>query len=332
MPRKKKTIRSKKPPLLFVESPLKREQYKQVLSVPSTTIPRQVSCIPVDQISAHAWVLSEFQTTTARGSRREQKSDGAKQRCSYNKPRAPSKTGSVKKLQVNFVPLTFVGSGGIPVQKENRNVRLNTSQHIPARGQTIFQANKSSLAGSDKRGCGVDTFGKAQNSETLDKQKCRERFAAKRRLVGKSTVRNTAEKISRLCPPMNGIKDQADADSDETEISFSENLSRSIDEAFTLPQVSTPTVGGLSSPAIFKKNICSRLRSSGLNKHKAPPGLFDCLNKSSGRKDDFSEDVLVQDTPEREYGRKRTWQRRPHIMQYLMDHGKLNTTDVFVGS
>ncbi|XP_078272893.1 RAD9, HUS1, RAD1-interacting nuclear orphan protein 1 [Rhinoraja longicauda] len=331
MPRKKKTIRSKKPPLLFVESPLKREQSKQVQSLPSVTNPRQVSCIPADQRSAFTWVLPEFQTTTAQGPRRDQKSDRAKQRCSYNKASAPSKTRSVKKLHVNFVPLTFVGSGGIPVQKKNHNVQLNSCQQIPTHGQAKFQANKSSLTGSGKRGRGVYTFGKAQNSEAFDKQEYRERFAAKRHMVGKSTVRNTAEKSSGLCPPMNGINDLAAADSDETEISFSENLSRSSDEAFTLPQVSTPTLGGLSSPAIFKKDSCNRLRNSGLNKHKASPGLL-VLDKSSGRKDDFSAHVLVQDTPEHEYGLKITWQRRPRIMRYLMDQGNLNTNDVFVGS
>lgn len=40
--------------------------------------------------------------------------------------------------------------------------------------------------------------------------------------------------------------------------------------------------------------------------------------------------VLVTDTPEHEYGVKVTWRRRPHIMKYLREQGKLSAEDILV--
>ncbi|XP_068037899.1 RAD9, HUS1, RAD1-interacting nuclear orphan protein 1 isoform X2 [Anomalospiza imberbis] len=40
--------------------------------------------------------------------------------------------------------------------------------------------------------------------------------------------------------------------------------------------------------------------------------------------------VLVTDTPEHEYGIKVTWRRRPHIMKYLREQGKLSAADILV--
>ncbi|XP_062369644.1 RAD9, HUS1, RAD1-interacting nuclear orphan protein 1 [Cinclus cinclus] len=40
--------------------------------------------------------------------------------------------------------------------------------------------------------------------------------------------------------------------------------------------------------------------------------------------------VLVTDTPEHEYGIKVTWRRRPHIMKYLREQGKLSAADTLV--
>ncbi|NXP69462.1 RHNO1 protein, partial [Chloropsis cyanopogon] len=40
--------------------------------------------------------------------------------------------------------------------------------------------------------------------------------------------------------------------------------------------------------------------------------------------------VLVTDTPEHEYGVKVTWRRRPHIMRYLREQGKLSAADILV--
>ncbi|XP_009696685.1 PREDICTED: RAD9, HUS1, RAD1-interacting nuclear orphan protein 1 [Cariama cristata] len=40
--------------------------------------------------------------------------------------------------------------------------------------------------------------------------------------------------------------------------------------------------------------------------------------------------VLVADTPEHEYGVKVTWRKRPHLMKYLRERGKLSATDILV--
>ncbi|XP_069759769.1 RAD9, HUS1, RAD1-interacting nuclear orphan protein 1 [Narcine bancroftii] len=334
MPCKKKSSRSKKPPLLFLESPLKGEKRKKVLSLPSAVNPRQVSCIPVDQKSAVTWVLPEFETTAVQGPRQEQKSGGrAKQRCISNKRSTASKTGAVRKLHMNFVPLTFMGT----VQKENHQVPVSTCQKVQTHGQGRFQTNKTSFVGSKFRQCRIDTNENVQKSNILDMQKSSQTYAVKNNLDGKSTVWNKSVRCSSLCPPLKGINHQTD--SDETEI-FSERSSQSADEVFTLPQVNTPTTDGEPSAAILKKNICGRLRNNELNKQNATPlpgGLLGCSDKCLALKDNcseesFSADVLVQDTPEREYGLKATWRRRPHIMQFLKDHGKLTSSDVRVGS
>lgn len=40
--------------------------------------------------------------------------------------------------------------------------------------------------------------------------------------------------------------------------------------------------------------------------------------------------VLVTDTPEHEYGLRVTWRRRPRLMQYLRERGKLSAADILV--
>ncbi|XP_071618653.1 RAD9, HUS1, RAD1-interacting nuclear orphan protein 1 [Heliangelus exortis] len=40
--------------------------------------------------------------------------------------------------------------------------------------------------------------------------------------------------------------------------------------------------------------------------------------------------VLVTDTPEHEYGVKVTWRRRPHLMKYLLERGKLSAANILV--
>ncbi|NXW51449.1 RHNO1 protein, partial [Nyctiprogne leucopyga] len=40
--------------------------------------------------------------------------------------------------------------------------------------------------------------------------------------------------------------------------------------------------------------------------------------------------VLVTDTPEREYGVRVTWRRRPRLMRYLQERGRLSAADILV--
>ncbi|XP_028661397.1 RAD9, HUS1, RAD1-interacting nuclear orphan protein 1 [Erpetoichthys calabaricus] len=43
-------------------------------------------------------------------------------------------------------------------------------------------------------------------------------------------------------------------------------------------------------------------------------------------------DILVQDTPEKEYGLKVTWRRRKTVMKYLKDRGKLTRSEILVNA
>uniref|UniRef100_A0A8B9MP46 RAD9-HUS1-RAD1 interacting nuclear orphan 1 n=1 Tax=Accipiter nisus TaxID=211598 RepID=A0A8B9MP46_9AVES len=52
-------------------------------------------------------------------------------------------------------------------------------------------------------------------------------------------------------------------------------------------------------------------------------GIDPCGSGESGA-------VLVTDTPEHEYGVRVTWRRRPRLMQYLRERGKLSAADVLV--
>ncbi|XP_067856180.1 RAD9, HUS1, RAD1-interacting nuclear orphan protein 1 [Heptranchias perlo] len=358
MPRKKKPSQSKKPPLLFLESPHKGEKCMRVLSLPSAVNPRQASCVPVDQRSSFTWVLPQFEPsdTTVQGPRREQhkyvnKSGNAAQQhrnCKKKQSAAP-KAGAVRKSHVNFVPLTFLGSDELPVQKKNHKVQLSTCQKVGTHGQARLPINKTSFMGSTYQGCRLDaSFGRVQNSDVLcQKLKCRQGSVAKGTLVGKINcvktkgwnIPRTSVKSSSISPPLFCINGQTGADSGDKEISLSDNFAQSSDEVFTLPQVSTPTIDCLLSPGSLRKNIV-RLRDRASDRHNVIPfhgRSQDCLDRCSGLKDDFSEEslsveVLVQDTPEHEYGRKATWRRRPHIMKYLKDRGILTSTDVLVST
>ncbi|XP_067906803.1 RAD9, HUS1, RAD1-interacting nuclear orphan protein 1 [Heterodontus francisci] len=356
MPRKKKPSQSKKPPLLFLESPQKGEKCMQVVPLPAAVNPRQVACVPVDQKSSFTWVLPqfEFSDTIVRGPRREHKcnnkSDSTAQhrRNCIKKQSAVPKAGTLRKSHVNFVPLTFLGSDELPVQKENHKIHLGACQKVGTHGQARLPTNKTSFMGSTYQRCRDDSsFGRVQNSDVLGpKLKCRARSVAKGILVGKmSSAKNTgwniphsSVKCSSFSPSLYYIKRQSGADSgDKISLSDqSDHFSQSSDEVFTLPQVSTPTIDGLLPIGSLRKNI-GRLRDRQPDRHDIPfhGKRQDCLDICSGLNYDFSEEslsaeVLVQDTPEHEYGLKATWRRRPHIMQYLKDHGKLTSSEVLV--
>ncbi|XP_078423706.1 RAD9, HUS1, RAD1-interacting nuclear orphan protein 1 [Cetorhinus maximus] len=353
MPRKKKPSQSKKPPLLFLESPQKGEKCRQVVPLPSAVNPRQVSCVPVDQ-SSFTWVLPqfEFSDTTVQGPRQEQhknnRSDRTAQHRNYKEKQSTApKAGVVRKSHVNFVPLTFLGSDELPVQ-ENHKVHPSTCQKVGTHGQARLPTNKTSFMGKTYQGHKDDSsFGRVQNSDALgQKLKRRRRSMSKGILVGKIScaastgwnIPHSSVKCSSFSSPLYCINRQTSADPGGKELSLSDHFAESFDEVFILPHVSTPTIDGFLPVASLKKNI-GRLRDRTPDIHNKIPfcgRAEDCLDTSSGLNNDSSEESLssevwVQDTPEREYGVKATWRRRPHIMQYLKDRGKLTNSDVLVG-
>ncbi|XP_072340792.1 RAD9, HUS1, RAD1-interacting nuclear orphan protein 1 [Scyliorhinus torazame] len=356
MPRKKKPSQSKKPSLLFLESPQKVGMCKQVMPQPSAVNPRQVSCVPVDQQSSFTWVLPQFEcsdTTVQRPRRAQHKnnsSDSTAQHRNSKKQSTAPKAGAVRKALANYIPLTILGSDELPVQKENHKVNLGICQKGGTHGQARLPTNKTSFMGSTYQG-GKDgnSFARVQNSDALgQKHKCKQGSVAKGILVGKINCATNTEwniphrsaKCSSFSSPLYCVNRQTSVDSGDKEISLSDHFAQSVDEVFILPQVSTPTIDGLLPVASLRKNL-DRLRDRGVhdvhNMILSCDGPEDCFDTCSGLNNDSSEETLspevwVQDTPEHEYGLKATWRRRPDIMQYLKDCGKLTSSDVLVGT
>ncbi|XP_010014969.1 PREDICTED: RAD9, HUS1, RAD1-interacting nuclear orphan protein 1 [Nestor notabilis] len=95
-------------------------------------------------------------------------------------------------------------------------------------------------------------------------------------------------------------------------------------EVFSSPDVETAQV-----PSVNNWRCSSTLPQS--SSHAWPPekelafGIDPCE-----RGELESAAVLVTDTPEHEYGVKVTWRRRPLIMKYLQETGKLSAADILV--
>ncbi|KAM6418108.1 RAD9, HUS1, RAD1-interacting nuclear orphan protein 1 [Pluvialis apricaria] len=93
-------------------------------------------------------------------------------------------------------------------------------------------------------------------------------------------------------------------------------------EVFSPPDVETP-----QAPSIRNWRCSSTLpQRSSHARHSEKELAFDTDPCGRGE----SAAVLVTDTPEREYGVKVTWRRRPHLMKYLRDRGKLSAADILV--
>ncbi|XP_060695383.1 uncharacterized protein LOC132824725 [Hemiscyllium ocellatum] len=346
MPRKKKPSQSKKPTLQFLESPQKGEKVIQVVPLQSAVNPRHVSCVPIDQKSSFTWVLPQFEflDTTVEGPSREQhkcnKSDRTTRHNYRKKQNTTLKAVAERKLCNNFVPLTFLGCDELPVQKENHKFHSGPSQKVETLGQAQLPTNKTLLMGITHQAFKDDSpFGKVQNIDILgQKFKCNHQGSVAKGLFGKmnfvtSSIRNiphSSMKCSSFSSPLYCVNHQNCAESVGKEVSLS-------DEDFILPHVSTPTIDSLLPACSLRRHI-SRVRDrtpdvpTRISFQSRPE---DCLDTSYGL-NNFSEacltpEVWVQDTPEHEYGLKAIWRRRPDIMQYLKDRGKLTSSDVLVG-
>uniref|UniRef100_A0A4W3IJZ1 Reverse transcriptase domain-containing protein n=1 Tax=Callorhinchus milii TaxID=7868 RepID=A0A4W3IJZ1_CALMI len=113
-----------------------------------------------------------------------------------------------------------------------------------------------------------------------------------------------------------------------------DHLICSSEDSFTLPHVNTPVIASLLSPGNQRVNLDGGTRE-GLDGPDGQPGAWDHWNRKfdlrggfAGCTDPQSVQVLVPDTPEKQYGLKVTWRQRPHIMQFLQEQGKLSEEDV----
>ncbi|XP_010076466.1 PREDICTED: RAD9, HUS1, RAD1-interacting nuclear orphan protein 1 [Pterocles gutturalis] len=93
-------------------------------------------------------------------------------------------------------------------------------------------------------------------------------------------------------------------------------------EVFSPPDVETPQVPSIRNWRCY--STLSRTSSHAWHPEKDLAfGIDPCGRRESAA-------VLVPDTPEREYGVKATWRRRPHLMKYLRERGKLSAVDILV--
>ncbi|XP_048463716.1 uncharacterized protein LOC109925103 [Rhincodon typus] len=348
MPRKKKPSQSKKPPLQFLESPQKGEKCIQVVPLQSAVNPRHVSCVPVDQRSSFTWVLPQFEfLDTTRELRKCNKSDRTTQHNHKKKQSTALKAGAERKVHNNFVPLTFLGCGALPVRKKNHQVHSGTCQKVGTPKQTRLPTDKTSLMGITSQGFKDDSlFGSVQNIDALgQKLKCRHRGSVAKGLFGKinsvkssvGDMPHSSLKCSSFSSPLYCVDHQSHAEFVGKELSLADHFVQSADEDFILPQVSTPTIDSLLPVGSLRGNVnLLRDRTPDIsNRISFQSRPEDCLDTNYGL-NDFSEvclppEVWVQDTPEHEYGLKATWRRRPHIVQYLKDRGKLTSSDLLVG-
>ncbi|NXT96679.1 RHNO1 protein, partial [Anhinga rufa] len=93
-------------------------------------------------------------------------------------------------------------------------------------------------------------------------------------------------------------------------------------EVFSPPDVETPQVPSISNWRC--SSTPPRASSHAWHPEKEPAFSTDPCGAGE------SAAVLVTDTPEREYGVRVTWRRRPRLRRYLQERGELSAADVLV--
>ncbi|XP_007903304.1 RAD9, HUS1, RAD1-interacting nuclear orphan protein 1 [Callorhinchus milii] len=331
MPRKKPPSHGRKDPLLFLESPVKGRECLTVPPLPCAVNPQQVPSVPIKQSSSFlTWVTPQFEVGHAPNGgamgRHQKRTDKAllKHRKCERKLSSASKLKKLKKPHLAFVPLTF-------------NSWVSKS-HLQKQAQTPSSTRpelKRSFLEGNLQGCGVESScERVQRSEML----C-QKF--KGIPVGEGNVIKTVEhnpfhtvgnnsNVSPLCHPrcQNG--------STGNKAPLVDHLICSSEDSFTLPHVNTPVIASLLSPGNQRVNLDGGTRE-GLDGPDGQPGAWDHWNRKfdlrggfAGCTDPQSVQVLVPDTPEKQYGLKVTWRQRPHIMQFLQEQGKLSEEDVLI--
>ncbi|KAG2468908.1 RHNO1 protein, partial [Polypterus senegalus] len=110
---------------------------------------------------------------------------------------------------------------------------------------------------------------------------------------------------------------------DDGQLREPENSTRfgdlSTDDAYTPPTVYTPVA-----------NLCSSVEEH--HKHSPVVDLRFLNYITQTPCAVHNNDILVQDTPEKEYGLKVTWRRRKTVMKYLKDRGKLSRSEILVNA
>ncbi|XP_074554458.1 RAD9, HUS1, RAD1-interacting nuclear orphan protein 1 [Halichoeres trimaculatus] len=297
MPRK--SSRTEKPPLLFLERTLRGARLQHVPEVRSALNPREFfSRPPAHSSSAHkSWVSPQFDTTLAaappvRRGRRQ---------CHSATSISDSSTQLIRKNSASKFPaLAF-----------QTRTRLQTHQPKNTRKKAAAESNP-----------GPDGPNQPQGSHQIKRTSVQCLDTPKRQLstTRKRNVKRFSDAAANSC-------------SDGMEISSVQAAGRCRVPAdgasvLALNEFSTTEVSSISlppdvdTPKVIQEGI-SCLSSQSFHLLLPQPCTPPCQQPP---------DILVADTPERDYGVKVSWRRRRGLMLLLKDRGQLSDSDVLVHS
>ncbi|KAM7367278.1 hypothetical protein PAMP_015192 [Pampus punctatissimus] len=285
MPRK--TIKTEKPPLLFLERPVRGARLQNVPEVRAANNPKGFFSETQSHNSSalKSWVSPQFDTSVAaappvrRGSRKCQSATSILDSCSQL---------SRKKSVCKFPSLSFeTRSRDQPHQAKHTHRRKATESAVVSAAVSSTQSldtPKRQSASIRKRN--VETYfdGAASSSRCLDE----------------SPPIQVTEKCSI---PADGSSTPSTKEFSTTDVS----------SVFAPPDVDTPK-------AIQEGSSCPS-SSSSIHLLLAQPCTPSCNQLP---------DILVADTPERDYGVKVTWRRRKGLMMLLKERGCLSDSDALI--
>ncbi|XP_068442450.1 RAD9, HUS1, RAD1-interacting nuclear orphan protein 1 [Clinocottus analis] len=296
MPRK--ALKTEKPPLLFLEHPVCGARLQNVPEVRAALNPKEFFTETQNSSALTSWVTPQFDPSVAaalpvkRGRRKCSSATSIVDGCSQL---------SRKKSVCTFPSLSF-------------QTRSRDQSHQPK--STHAKKSTQSAVVSDtgnqpQKTCRRNTMVSiAQSSDTPKKQTT----SIRKRNVGR--LPNDAAYPSRcseqLKTPSIQVMENCIISADGVSTPASKEFSAT--EVSPPPDVDTPKVthGGSSCPPFTSLQLLS-----------AQPCTPPCSQPP---------DILVADTPERDYGVKVTWRRRRGLMMLLKERGQLSDSDALINS
>ncbi|XP_068163317.1 RAD9, HUS1, RAD1-interacting nuclear orphan protein 1 [Antennarius striatus] len=288
MPRK--ATKTAKPPLLFLESPVRGARVQNVPEVRAAFNPKDFCTEKREHNSTHhSWVSPQFDTSLAappvrRGRRKCHSSTGVFQ--SYSQ--LPKKNTVCK-----FPSLTFKTRGrDEPRQQRNTNKKKVTE----------------CTAVSDE---GNQPQGPCQTKRTVSSTQYTDAPKTQATSIRKRNVKRCCQSVT----PSSRYLDQPETQSIQVteKCAIPDGTSAPEANCFVLPpDVDTPKVlqEGGSYPSFSSEHLL--------------------LSRSSSPTCNHSLDILVTDTPERDYGMKVTWRRRRDLMLLLKERDLLSDSEILI--
>ncbi|XP_033989446.1 RAD9, HUS1, RAD1-interacting nuclear orphan protein 1 [Trematomus bernacchii] len=294
MPRKAK--KTEKPPLPFLEHPVRGVRLQNVPEVRAALNPKEFFTETQNSSSLNSWVRPEFDRSVAAAL--PVKRGGRKKCLSATSILDNSSQLSRKKSVCQFPSLSF-----------------HTRSRDQSNQQRSTHTNKSSES-PDVCETGNQPQGACQIKRTAKHSDTPKRQTSTFRKRNVKTLSNEAASSSRcLDPPENPSIQVTErcsipADGDATPASKTHSTTE-VSSVSPPPDVDTPKViqEGSSHPSSSSPHLL-----------QAQPCTPPCNQLP---------EMLVADTPERDYGLKVTWRKRRGLMLLLKERGHLSDSDVF---